>query len=113
MKKILFAMLLLGLAVACKTTKDTFQLSKEEFDKFSTKEYEIFYEGKPVAIFEVMELEYYQGKLSNEFSVIPYEKYPSDFSEKILRYLHMRYPDAKLEIKFIKDTTQQDTEESI
>lgn len=111
MKKSIIAFVLLVSVFACKTTQDTFKLSQEEYDKFSTKEYEILYEGKPVANFEVMELEYYDGKLVKEFSVVQYEKFPSDFSEKILRYMHMRFPEAKLEVKFNRETTQEDIDE--
>jgi hypothetical protein len=98
-------MLMLGLA-SCKTKKDTFVLSPEEFEKFSTQGYEVFYEGKPVASFEILELEYFKGELIKEYSLEQYSPYPNELSEKILRYMHMRYPDAKIEVKFQKGDRQ-------
>jgi hypothetical protein len=90
--------LMLGLA-SCKTKKDTFVLSPEEFQKFSTQGNEVFYEGKAVAYFQLLEFEYFQGKLIREYSMTQYEMFTTEQSEKILRYMHMRYPDAKIELK--------------
>lgn len=105
--KVLYLLIALMLGMAsCKTKKDTFVLSPEEFEKFSTQEYEVFYEGKPVANFQILELEYFKGELIKEYSLEQYSPYPNELSEKILRYMHMRYPDAKIEVKFQKGDRQ-------
>jgi hypothetical protein len=107
-KRYLYLLLAVMLTVAsCKTKKDTFVLSPEEFEKFSTRGYEVLYEGKPVASFEILELEYFKGELIKEYSLEQYSPYPTELSEKILRYMHMRYPDAKIEVKFQKENRNQ------
>ena len=92
----------------CLTQKDNFTLPEEEFNKFHTEKYEIFYEGKAVASYEIMELEYYDGKLIKEYSLTQYQSYPVELTEKIMRYMHMRYPDAKIEVKFKGNSSQDD-----
>ena len=105
--KVLYLLIALMLGMAsCKTKKDTFVLSPEEFEKFSTQGYEVLYEGKPVANFEILELEYFKGELIKEYSLEQYSPFPNELSEKILRYMHMRYPDAKIEVKFQKGDRQ-------
>lgn len=100
MKKILFSLFASIILVSCISTKDTFKLSDEEFAKFSTEKFEVLYEGKPVASYKLVEYEYYNGKFSEEYSLVQYHKYPNEMSTNILKYMHMRFPDAKIEVKF-------------
>lgn len=103
-KQILFTLLsFLFVVTSCKIKKDTFILPQEEYDKFSLKGNEVLYEGNVVATFGVVEFEYFEGKLIREYSLVQYTSYSNELTEKILRYMHMRYPDHKIEIKFSVD----------
>lgn len=103
-KHILFALLsFLFVVTSCKTKKDTFVLPQEEYDKFSLKGNEVLYEGTAVANFDVLEFEYYNGKLVKEYSLVQYTNYSNELSEKILRFMHMKFPDDKIELKFGMD----------
>ena len=100
MKKIIFSLITAIMLLSCATSKDTFRLSDEEFAKFSTEKFEVLYEGKPIASYKLVEYEYYNGKMSEEYSLVQYDKFPTEVTENILKYMHMRFPDAKIEVKF-------------
>jgi hypothetical protein len=100
-RKIIFiALSFVLLATSCASKKDTFVLPQEEYDKFSLKGNEVFYEGVAVANFDILEFEYYNGKLVKEYSLMQYTTYSNELSEKILRFMHMKFPDDKIELKF-------------
>ena len=100
MKKILFAVFTSIIMLSCASTKDTFKLNDEEFAKFSTEKFEVLYEGKAIASYKLVEFEYYLGVMSEEYSLVQYDKYPTEMTQNILKYMHMRFPDAKIEVKF-------------
>lgn len=103
MKTILFICAIAALA-ACST--GNFILSKDEMKKFEVKGDSIIYEGQYVAKFINLEWEYMprnsfgnKGRKTLEISVERINGGVDDMTDKIVDFIHTRYPKAKAEVK--------------
>lgn len=96
----LVSVLLITTLTACMSTAS---LSKEEIAKFEVKANEIFYNNIAVAKIGNLEYEYNRGRYQMEVSLIQYAGAYNDMTEKIARYVSIKYPKAKIEVKVVRD----------
>tara|TARA_A100001035_G_scaffold138254_1_gene108725 strand:- start:180 stop:461 length:282 start_codon:yes stop_codon:yes gene_type:complete len=78
-------------------------LQESERLKFSLKGNQVFYENKKVGVIGPMEYEYSNGKFQQEISVVQNSAFYDEMTIKIAKFLSLRYPKAKIEVKVPRD----------
>jgi hypothetical protein len=95
----LFSSLLL-VAISCDVKKQRLpRITKEEASRYSIKQDTIYYDGNRVAYLNVIEWEYYRGKLLREISLVQFDKTAQDFTLNLVSYVRSKHPDSKIEVK--------------
>jgi len=90
--------------MSCATIKEnkhekSMILPQEEYDKFSNKADTIYYDMRPVGIIQNVEWEYIPGNdMRMEISVSLANRYEDAMTSKIIKYVHSKYKEAKVEI---------------
>jgi hypothetical protein len=96
MKKIIIlAIVISAIALGCKTDKHI--LSNKEELEWSTRGDTILRNNKPVAVYNHLEYELYNGKATIEISIDQIDKSP-DNTVSLIKYVHLRHKKNKVEI---------------
>ena len=101
MKKIILPIILIVLS-SCVGSLKTSKLSNQEMTKFQVRNDTVIYSGTPVAVYTNCEWEYYRGKKTLELSFERLGFGLDSTTDKVLDYIHTRYPKAKAEVKIPK-----------
>lgn len=93
--------ILLALITACGVSKNM-KILPEEAAKFTIKNDTIFYDSEHVANVESLEWEYLPGdkEMRMEISIKQKNPYDDKMTSKLIKYVHSRYPKAKIEVNF-------------
>lgn len=102
MKKIILLSALIFLISSCVGVLKTSKLSHCEMAKFQVRNDTVIYSGTPVAVYTNCEWEYYRGKKTLELSFERLGFGLDSTTDKVLDYIHTRYPKAKAEVKIPK-----------
>ena len=102
MEKIIIPIVLIVLISSCVGGLKTSKLSKSEMSKFQVRNDTVIYSGNPIAVYTNCEWEYYRGKKTLELSFDRLGHGVDVSTDKILDYIHTRYPKAKAEVKIPK-----------
>ncbi|MBL6657431.1 MAG: hypothetical protein ISR00_03635 [Flavobacteriales bacterium] len=78
-------------------------LPTDEYEKFTVKANEVFYNNNAVAKMGPMEYEYSAGNFILEVSLIQYSAVYDEMTKKIAQFMSQRHPKAKIEIKVPRD----------
>jgi hypothetical protein len=102
---VLIGALIVSLSItSCANSKhmNEMHLSQEEVNKFSVKGDTIYYNFKEVAIVQSVEWEYIPGEedMRMEISLKQTRIYEDGLTKKLIKYVHTRYPEAKIEVNF-------------
>lgn len=109
MFRILFALIIF--LSSCSVTFNTSKskkssiesLSNVELSKFRIDGDHVFFDDKKVARIGNMEYEYFKGNYIMEVSMIQYSPIYNEMTEKIVYFMSNRYPNAKIEVKVVRD----------
>jgi len=96
MKKLITLLMFTIVLFSCNTYKT---LSKEELNRFTSKNDTISYDGQPVAVFLNIEWEYYRKHKTMEISVERIGGGADEMTDKIVDYIRTKHPNAKAEVK--------------
>ena len=94
-KIIILVIVIYAIVVSCKTDKHS--LSNKEVLEWSTKGDTILRNNKPVAVYNHLEYELYNGKATIEISIDQIDKSP-DNTVSLIKYVHLRHKKNKVEI---------------
>jgi hypothetical protein len=94
-KLILSVMIIFVTALGCKIDKHS--LTNKELLEWSTKGDTILRNNKPVAVYNHLEYELYNGKATIEISIDQIDKSP-DNTVSLIKYVHLRHKKNKVEI---------------
>jgi hypothetical protein len=101
MKKIV---LLLAIAVAtltsCTSSKYTMSDTEIEEKGYTTNKFDILKNGVVIAKITSHEFELYNNKLVKELSITINSISQTSDIEDIIKYVHTRFPDAKIEVNY-------------
>tara|TARA_A200000113_G_scaffold169484_1_gene154343 strand:+ start:388 stop:714 length:327 start_codon:yes stop_codon:yes gene_type:complete len=78
-------------------------LPADEYEKFTVKANEVFYNNHAVAKIGPMEYEYSAGNFIMEVSLIQYSAVYDEMTKKIAQFMSQRNPKAKIEVKVPRD----------
>ena len=96
MKKLILSVLVVSvIALGCKTDKHA--LTNKEILEWSTRGDTILRNNKPVAVYNHLEYELYNGKATIEISIDQIDKSP-DNTVTLIKYVHLRHKKNKVEI---------------
>ena len=96
MKKLLTsAIIISAITFGCKTDKNV--LSNKEELEWSTKGDTILRNNKPVAIYNHLEYELYNGKATIEISIDQIDRSPEN-TIPLIKYVHLKHKKNKVEI---------------
>ena len=94
-KIIILVIVIYTIVVSCKTDKHS--LTNKEVLEWSTKGDTILRNNKPVAVYNHLEYELYNGKATIEISIDQIDKSP-DNTVSLIKYVHLRHKKNKVEI---------------
>lgn len=94
-KIIILVIVIYTIVVSCKTDKHL--LTNKEVLEWSTKGDTILRNNKPVAVYNHLEYELYNGKATIEISIDQIDKSP-DNTVSLIKYVHLRHKKNKVEI---------------
>ena len=94
-KIIILVIVIYTMVVSCKTDKHS--LSNKEVIEWSTIGDTILRNNKPVAVYNHLEYELYNGKATIEISIDQIDRSPEN-TIPLIRYVHLRHKKNKVEI---------------
>jgi hypothetical protein len=79
------------------------KITNKEASEYSIQNDTIYLCGEKVAYLNLIEWEYYNGKLVKEISLVQYNKIDQDQTLKLISFLNKRHPRSKIEVKYKED----------
>lgn len=76
------------------------KITKQEMSEYNIVQDTVFHNNEKIAYLNLIEWEYFNGKLVQEISIVQFKQYEQDKTIKLISYIHQKHPDAKIEIKF-------------
>jgi hypothetical protein len=87
--------------MSCNITKPKIgKISKKEMSEYSIVQDTIFHNNEKIAYLNLIEWEYFNGKLIQEISIVQFDQSAQDKTIKLIAYVHKKHPRAKIEVKF-------------
>jgi hypothetical protein len=100
MKKLL---ILIGLILflSCNVNKEGIpKMTGKEAAEYSIQNDTIYFRNEKIAYLNLIEWEYYRGKLVQELSLIQYDMSAQDETLKLIAFVRKKHPNSKIEVKF-------------
>ena len=76
------------------------KITKKEMSEYNVVQDTIYHNNVKIAYLNLIEWEYFNGKLVQEISVVQFNQAEQDRTIKLISYIHKKHPKAKIEIKF-------------
>lgn len=76
------------------------KISKKEMSEYSVVQDTIYKNNEKIAYLNLIEWEYFNGKLIQEISIVQIDQSAQDETIKLISYIHKKHSRAKIEIKF-------------
>jgi hypothetical protein len=104
MKNLLVAGLATAFFLSCNLEKNAVpKLSDKEAAKYSIKQDTVYREDKRIAYLNLIEWEYYEGKLLREISLVQFDRTDQGETLDLISFIRRQHPDSKIEVKFKED----------
>ena len=99
MKKLAFITLIF--LFSCKVNKiDIPRLTDKEVAEYTIQNDTIYLRNEKVAYLNLIEWEYYKGKLVREISLVQYDRTAQDETLRLISFIRKKHPKSKIEVKF-------------
>lgn len=100
MKKLLTLISVIFL-FSCNVNKDGIpKITNKEASEYTIQNDTIYFRNEKIAYLNLIEWEYYRGKLVQELSLVQYDKSAQEQTLKLISFVRKKHPKAKIEVKF-------------
>ena len=100
MKKLLTLISVIFL-FSCNVNKEGIpKITNKEAAEYTIQNDTIYFRNEKIAYLNLIEWEYYRGKLVQELSLVQYDKSAQDQTLKLIAFVRKKHPKAKIEVKF-------------
>jgi hypothetical protein len=76
------------------------KITKQEMSEYNIVQDTIYHNNEKIAYLNLIEWEYFNGKLVQEISVVQFNQSEQHKTIKLISFIHKKHPNAKIEIKF-------------
>jgi hypothetical protein len=100
MKKLLTLISVIFL-FSCNVNKEGIpKMTNKEASEYTIQNDTIYFRNEKIAYLNLIEWEYYRGKLVQELSLVQYDKSAQDQTLKLIAFVRKKHPKSKIEVKF-------------
>jgi hypothetical protein len=100
MKKLLTIIGLLFF-LSCNVNKEGIpKMTDKEAAEYSIQNDTIYFRNEKIAYLNLIEWEYYTGRLVQEISLVQYDKSAQDETLRLIAFVRKKHPKSKIEVKF-------------
>ena len=100
MKKLLTLISVIFL-FSCNVNKEGIpKMTNKEAAEYTIQNDTIYFCNEKIAYLNLIEWEYYRGKLVQELSLVQYDKSAQDQTLKLIAFVRKKHPKSKIEVKF-------------
>jgi hypothetical protein len=99
MKKLLFIASILFFSCNVKKVEIP-RLTDKQFAEYTIQNDTIYLRNEKVAYLNLIEWEYYKGKLVREISLVQYDRTAQDETLRLISFIRKKHPKSKIEVKF-------------
>jgi hypothetical protein len=86
---------------SCNVNKEGIpKITNKEAAEYTIQNDTIYFRNEKIAYLNLIEWEYYRGKLVQELSLVQYDKSAQDQTLKLIAFVRKKHPKAKIEVKF-------------
>ena len=100
MKKLLTLIAVIFL-FSCNVNKEGIpKMTDKEATEYSVQNDTIYFRNEKIAYLNLIEWEYYTGRLVQEISLVQFDKSAQEQTLKLIAFVRKKHPKAKIEVKF-------------
>jgi len=100
MKKLLTLISVIFL-FSCNVNKEVIpKMTDKEAAEYSVQNDTIYFRNEKIAYLNLIEWEYYTGRLVQEISLVQFDRSAQDETLKLIAFVRKKHPKAKIEVKF-------------
>ncbi len=100
MKKLLTLISVIFL-FSCNVNKEGIpKMTDKEATEYSVQNDTIYFRNEKIAYLNLIEWEYYTGRLVQEISLVQFDKSAQEQTLKLIAFVRKKHPKAKIEVKF-------------
>jgi hypothetical protein len=100
MKKLL-TLIVIILFISCNVNKEGIpKMTDKEAAEYTIQNDTIYLRNEKIAYLNLIEWEYYRGKLVQELSLVQFDKSAQDQTLKLIAFVRKKHPKSKIEVKF-------------
>jgi len=100
MKKLLTLISVIFL-FSCNVNKEGIpKMTDKEAAEYSVQNDTIYFRNEKIAYLNLIEWEYYTGRLVQEISLVQFDRSAQDETLKLIAFVRKKHPKAKIEVKF-------------
>jgi hypothetical protein len=99
--KTLLTLVGLILFLSCNVNKEGIpKMTDKEAAEYSIQNDTIYFRNEKIAYLNLIEWEYYTGRLVQEISLVQLDKSAQDETLRLIAFVRKKHPKAKIEVKF-------------
>ena len=100
MKKLLTLISVIFL-FSCNVNKEGIpKMTDKEATEYSVQNDTIYFRNEKIAYLNLIEWEYYTGRLVQEISLVQFDRSAQEQTLKLISFVRKKHPKAKIEVKF-------------
>jgi hypothetical protein len=100
MKKLLTLIAVIFL-FSCNVNKEGIpKMTDKEATEYSVQNDTIYFRNEKIAYLNLIEWEYYTGRLVQEISLVQFDRSAQEQTLKLISFVRKKHPKAKIEVKF-------------
>jgi hypothetical protein len=100
MKKLLTLISVIFL-FSCNVNKEGIpKMTDKEATEYSVQNDTIYFRNEKIAYLNLIEWEYYTGRLVQEISLVQFDKSAQEQTLKLIAFVRKKHPKSKIEVKF-------------
>ena len=100
MKKLLTLISLIFL-FSCNVNKEGIpKMTDKEATEYTVQNDTIYFRNEKIAYLNLIEWEYYTGRLVQEISLVQFDKSAQEQTLKLIAFVRKKHPKSKIEVKF-------------